>query len=409
MRTSRWVLATYALLILLGIMPPCRPSFPRAAAPISPPGSRAAQVTLGLDLRGGSHLVLEVDPRTLRKAAPRQPARRGRGALDAAGIAARTGIEAGRLVVTPRSRRHRRRGRDHPAPRPDGRRLRLSSGVHGVRPDGGGPPRPRADRGGPRRPHLLRRRAEPRGHPRPHRPGRRRRADDPAGRRRPHPRPASRPAGPVAAARPARLHRADELPPARPGGRSAAPPPGATAARRGRLGQLCRRGPRRGLGRAAADAHGTFDQRTGEPIVTFRFDTPARSPSPRSRGPMSASPSPSCSTARCSQRAGDPRADHRRLRPDQRQLHVEEAVDLSALLRAGALPVPLTVIEERSVGPDLGSDAIEMGVYAGLAGFALVVGFMVALYGAWGLIANLALALNVIAHLRRAEPARRRR
>jgi SecD/SecF fusion protein len=43
------------------------------------------------------------------------------------------------------------------------------------------------------------------------------------------------------------------------------------------------------------------------------------------------------------------------------------------MLRAGALPAPLTVIEERSVGPDLGSDAIEMGVYTGLAGFALVV------------------------------------
>src|SRR3546814_20980895 len=68
---------------------------------------------------------------------------------------------------------------------------------------------------------------------------------------------------------------------------------------------------------------------------------------------------------------------------------------LSALLRAGALPAPLTVIEERSVGPDLGGDAIEMGLYTGLAGFALVVLFMLALYRTWGLIANLALSLNV--------------
>src|SRR3546814_4312887 len=68
---------------------------------------------------------------------------------------------------------------------------------------------------------------------------------------------------------------------------------------------------------------------------------------------------------------------------------------LSALLRAGALPAPLTVIEERSVGPDLGSDAIEMGPYTGLAGFALVVLFMLALYRTWVLIANLALSLNV--------------
>src|SRR5690606_29170496 len=74
---------------------------------------------------------------------------------------------------------------------------------------------------------------------------------------------------------------------------------------------------------------------------------------------------------------------------------VEDTVVLSAMLRAGALPAPLTVIEERTVGPDLGGDAIRMGVLAGLAGFALVVALMVTLYGFWGLIANLALALNV--------------
>ncbi len=48
------------------------------------------------------------------------------------------------------------------------------------------------------------------------------------------------------------------------------------------------------------------------------------------------------------------------------------------------------------MGADLGSDAIEMGSYTGLAGFVLVFGFMFILYGAWGLIANVALALNVI-------------
>jgi SecD/SecF fusion protein len=73
-----------------------------------------------------------------------------------------------------------------------------------------------------------------------------------------------------------------------------------------------------------------------------------------------------------------------------------EATDLSALLRAGALPAPLTVIEERTVGADLGSDAIASGLQTGLIGFALVVLFMVVLYGVWGLLANLALALNVI-------------
>lgn len=74
----------------------------------------------------------------------------------------------------------------------------------------------------------------------------------------------------------------------------------------------------------------------------------------------------------------------------------EEANDLAALLRAGALPAPLTVIEERTVGADLGSDAIASGLNTGLIGFALVVLFMLVLYGVWGLLANLALALNVI-------------
>ncbi len=75
---------------------------------------------------------------------------------------------------------------------------------------------------------------------------------------------------------------------------------------------------------------------------------------------------------------------------------VEQANTLAALLRAGALPAKLTVIEERTVGADLGSDAIEMGILSGLVGFALVVGFMIALYGAWGSLAVVALTLNVI-------------
>ena len=74
----------------------------------------------------------------------------------------------------------------------------------------------------------------------------------------------------------------------------------------------------------------------------------------------------------------------------------EETVQLAALLSAGALPVPLKVIEERTVGADLGSDAIRMGAVTGLAGFVLVCGFMMVLYGRWGLVANLALGLNVV-------------
>ncbi|MEX1226884.1 MAG: protein translocase subunit SecD [Marinobacter sp.] len=73
---------------------------------------------------------------------------------------------------------------------------------------------------------------------------------------------------------------------------------------------------------------------------------------------------------------------------------VAEARDLSLLLRAGSLPAPLTVVEERTVGPDLGSDSIRMGVTTGLLGAALVLGFMVTVYGRWGMIANTALLIN---------------
>lgn len=73
----------------------------------------------------------------------------------------------------------------------------------------------------------------------------------------------------------------------------------------------------------------------------------------------------------------------------------QEAHDLALMLRAGALPVPLTVIEERTVGPDLGSDAIAMGVTTGLMGAGLVLAFMLAIYGRWGLIACAGLSLNI--------------
>lgn len=76
--------------------------------------------------------------------------------------------------------------------------------------------------------------------------------------------------------------------------------------------------------------------------------------------------------------------------------NTSEAGALAALLRAGALPVPLTIVQERMVGPDLGSDSIRAGAVAAATGFACVLAFMIILYRAWGLVANLALALNVV-------------
>ncbi|WP_455478301.1 protein translocase subunit SecD [Bartonella sp. B10] len=74
----------------------------------------------------------------------------------------------------------------------------------------------------------------------------------------------------------------------------------------------------------------------------------------------------------------------------------KEASTLAALLRAGSLPAPLTVIEERTVGPNLGADAIQIGLYTGIIGFFLVTIFIFLLYRIWGIIANIALILHTI-------------
>jgi protein-export membrane protein SecD len=74
---------------------------------------------------------------------------------------------------------------------------------------------------------------------------------------------------------------------------------------------------------------------------------------------------------------------------------VQTANDLSILLRAGALPAPLTVVEERTVGPGLGQDSIESGTYATILAAIFVVIFMIATYGTFGIIANIALFIHV--------------
>ncbi|WP_421709613.1 protein translocase subunit SecD [Algihabitans sp.] len=75
---------------------------------------------------------------------------------------------------------------------------------------------------------------------------------------------------------------------------------------------------------------------------------------------------------------------------------VQEAQDLALLLRAGALPAPLTVIEQRSVGPGLGADSIRAGEFAAVLGLLLVIVFMGSAYGLFGLFANVALIINLI-------------
>ena len=73
----------------------------------------------------------------------------------------------------------------------------------------------------------------------------------------------------------------------------------------------------------------------------------------------------------------------------------QSATDLALLLRSGALPAPLNIIEERTVGPDLGQDSINAGVIALMIGFLLVIIFMFIKYKIFGLIANITLLVNL--------------
>jgi len=75
---------------------------------------------------------------------------------------------------------------------------------------------------------------------------------------------------------------------------------------------------------------------------------------------------------------------------------VRGAQDLAVLLRSGALPAPLSVVEERTVGAGLGADTIEAGKYAGMVGLFLIILFMLIIYGKFGLIADGVLLVNLL-------------
>ncbi|SFK85671.1 preprotein translocase subunit SecD [Pseudovibrio ascidiaceicola] len=148
-------------------------------------------------------------------------------------------------------------------------------------------------------------------------------------------------------------------------------------------------------GEELQDASVAFDQQTNEPVVNFRFNTAgARVFADVTRANV-----------------GRPFAivldDEVITAPVIRQpitggsgqisgsFTVDGANDLAVLLRAGALPARLDVVEERSVGPGLGQDSIDSGKVASIVAAAAVVIFMLAAYGQFGIIANLALASNV--------------
>jgi preprotein translocase subunit SecD len=149
-------------------------------------------------------------------------------------------------------------------------------------------------------------------------------------------------------------------------------------------------------GEDLTDAQPSFDSRSGEPDVNFRFNLRGGQrfgqvtsenvgklfaivldgkiiSAPRILGPI---------TGGSGQITGN--------------FTVEQADNLAVLLRAGALPAKLTVVEERTVGPGLGQDSIDAGKRAALVGGVLVIAYMLATYGIFGVFADIALCVHIL-------------
>jgi len=148
-------------------------------------------------------------------------------------------------------------------------------------------------------------------------------------------------------------------------------------------------------GENLVDAQATFDQRTSEPVVSFRFDN---------KGAQRFGQATQTNVGRLfaiildNQVISAPQIREPILGGTGQisgNFTAEGANDLAVLLRAGALPATLTIVEERTVGPSLGADSIAAGKLASAIGAVLVIVCMLLVYGKLGIIANIALAANV--------------
>lgn len=149
-------------------------------------------------------------------------------------------------------------------------------------------------------------------------------------------------------------------------------------------------------GEDLTDAQTSFDQRTNEPVVNFRMST------------SGAQKFGQVTTENVGRLFAIVLDDEVISAPQIREpiiggsgqisgsFTVQTANDLAILLRAGSLPAKLTIVEERSVGPGLGADSIEAGRMASIIGILAVFVFMFLTYGFFGLIANLAVLVNVM-------------
>ena len=144
------------------------------------------------------------------------------------------------------------------------------------------------------------------------------------------------------------------------------------------------------------DAQPTFDQRTNEPVVTFRFDTVGAK---RFGNVTKANVGKPFAIVLDGKVISAPVIREPILGGSGQisgRFTVADARDLALLLRAGALPAPLTILEERTVGPGLGADSIAAGKVASVIGLITVVVFMALAYGLFGLMADVALLLNIV-------------
>lgn len=157
-------------------------------------------------------------------------------------------------------------------------------------------------------------------------------------------------------------------------------------------------------GEDLVDAQPGFDGRTNEPIVSFRFNTAGA----RRFGKVTQNNVGRPFAIVIDNGVIDGKRDRKVISaPVIREpilggtgqisgnFSAKETNDLSILLRSGALPATLTIIEERSVGPSLGADSIRSGAVASIIGLVAVIIFILAAYGLFGVFANLALLVNL--------------
>ena len=144
------------------------------------------------------------------------------------------------------------------------------------------------------------------------------------------------------------------------------------------------------------DSQPSFDNRTNEPIVSFRFDTAGGK---RFADVTRKNVNKPFAIVLDNKVVSAP-VIREPILGGSGQISggftTQEANDLALLLRAGALPAPLIILEERTVGPGLGADSIAAGKVASVIGLVFVLIFMVIVYGLFGVFADIALLVNMV-------------